>query len=541
MKLSHLFTLVLLPMSTLAFNIFNGRSQTVALGIENPKSSDSLSGLKSNRLLVSKTPKPELYTKAMLELKRLEEEPLCHRMAAQLLMNTCRGIQDISEDTLKSTEASIRSIHVESFAAALTICDLEQVNGPVPEQCRPLGSAALHQAYSENRETLIVEPELVGDCIEALFNNDKNWATWLHRRNSGLLFCRAASLDMDKDQLFQSQKRLVQIMTEFASDLDRELRDLKDNMQTHVREADSYFESFMSHVENLGSKLQGSLGTVSDDVQNVASAMKHIRESGVDIQRFLKDVFHAAVQGNAEMAARQEQALAVTTDNVQVRLENVNEMAERTEAYALMLGKAMGDISQKIEVLAEQQMIMGQKSEAILVTLSNTTELFQAHTDQLEQANVAASRIHDSLGNVAAVTNVITKLTNDLNIGGSLGDWVIRLAGPPTAMLFGSYGLPPSLARNALLFISGELGSEFVVRFRHSSSWKWEWEWCSENFMLSAMTHLARKHIYAKPDQIPEEELSDLARKHLYAKADQAPEEDLSNRAEFDTLNAEMV
>lgn len=199
MKQSQLLTLVTLPMMTGALNIFNGGARLGSKSIENLEPSRSSEYLKLNQLLISNVPKPKLYTKAMLELKRLEEEPLCHRIAAQLLMNTCRGMQDINEDTLKSTEAGLRSIHVESFAAALTICDLEQVNGIIPDPCFSIGSMALHRAFSEGKEALYVEPEQVGRCIEALFENDKTWATWLHRRNSGLLFCRAASLDMEKD------------------------------------------------------------------------------------------------------------------------------------------------------------------------------------------------------------------------------------------------------------------------------------------------------------------------------------------------------
>lgn len=41
------------------------------------------------------------------------------------------------------------------------------------------------------------------------------------------------------------------------------------------------------------------------------------------------------------MAAKHEQAMAVSTSNVQTRLEGINDMAQRTEEYAMMLSQAI--------------------------------------------------------------------------------------------------------------------------------------------------------------------------------------------------------
>jgi hypothetical protein len=86
----------------------------------------------------------------------------------------------------------------------------------------------------------------------------------------------------------------------------------------------------------------------------------------------------------------------------------------------------------------------------------NATDLFQFHTAQLEQASITAVKIHDSLGNVAVVTNFLSKCAEHLDVGGPLGDWAIRLAVPPATVLFGNYGMPPSLFRNVVLFVGGK-------------------------------------------------------------------------------------
>jgi len=133
----------------------------------------------------------------MLELKRLEDEPLCHRLAAQLLINTCRGLQNINEENLQFTKSRLQRNHVESFAAALTICDMEDVKMAVPDSCRALSSAALFQAVRDNKDSLFVPAHIVGACLTSLSEQEKPWMTWLSRRDTALLFCRASSIDMD--------------------------------------------------------------------------------------------------------------------------------------------------------------------------------------------------------------------------------------------------------------------------------------------------------------------------------------------------------
>jgi hypothetical protein len=41
------------------------------------------------------------------------------------------------------------------------------------------------------------------------------------------------------------------------------------------------------------------------------------------------------------MAARQEENLAISTNNVQFHIGKINEMAERAESHAMVMGRAM--------------------------------------------------------------------------------------------------------------------------------------------------------------------------------------------------------
>jgi len=66
-----------------------------------------------------------------------------------------------------------------------------------------------------------------------------------------------------------------------------------------------------------------------------------MKQSGADMQRFLKALFKTAIEGNAEMASTHEQALSLSTNNIQTRFESLNEMAEKNQAYTIYMASFM--------------------------------------------------------------------------------------------------------------------------------------------------------------------------------------------------------
>lgn len=151
-----------------------------------------------DELLGSRLRKPEIFTKAMLELKRLEEEPTCHRVAVKLLMNNCQGLENIGENDYENGNGQLQKHHVESFAATLAICDLERGRFIIPHACSPFMSSTLYRVAHEGKGKLQVSTEQVGECLEALGQDHSHWNTWLSYRDKALLFCRAARFDIDK-------------------------------------------------------------------------------------------------------------------------------------------------------------------------------------------------------------------------------------------------------------------------------------------------------------------------------------------------------
>jgi hypothetical protein len=128
-------------------------------------------------------------------------------MAAQLLINNCRGLEDIDEHNYDAKNSLLQRSHVESFACSLAICDMERARSPIPEQCSQYASSSLLQAARSVNSKLEVSPVQVGDCLNALTDNPNHWNTWLSYRDRALLFCRAARVDIDKGLIDDTYKR----------------------------------------------------------------------------------------------------------------------------------------------------------------------------------------------------------------------------------------------------------------------------------------------------------------------------------------------
>lgn len=165
-----------------------------------PSSSSPLE-LNPSRLLEDTRQKPGFYAAAMLEIKRLEEKPVCHRMAAQLLVKNCQGLKDLGVHEYQVASERMQRHHVESFAASLAMCDMDRARFDIPDACRPFKSHALETALRTNGK-LDVTADDVSYCLQGLGQDHSHWSTWLSYRDTSLLLCRGASVDVEKGTRF---------------------------------------------------------------------------------------------------------------------------------------------------------------------------------------------------------------------------------------------------------------------------------------------------------------------------------------------------
>lgn len=59
------------------------------------------------------------------------------------------------------------------------------------------------------------------------------------------------------------------------------------------------------------------------------------------MQQFLQGLLRTAVEGNAEMAATHEQALSLSTTNIQNQFQGLHEIAEKNQEYAVYMAGFM--------------------------------------------------------------------------------------------------------------------------------------------------------------------------------------------------------
>jgi hypothetical protein len=141
---------------------------------------------------------PDVYAAALSELKELEAQPLCHRVAARLLVNNCQLLDGKDEATVLTDSGRQLRDFIDSYAASLAICDLERGSFNIPYQCAKFRESALSQLAVRNEAYMHVTSKEIDSCLSALGVSDSAWNTWVSYRHKALRFCEAARADNEK-------------------------------------------------------------------------------------------------------------------------------------------------------------------------------------------------------------------------------------------------------------------------------------------------------------------------------------------------------
>lgn len=140
----------------------------------------------------------DTYEIALQELRQLESEPLCHRVAARLLVNNCELLEGKDEATVLTDSGRQIRDFVDSYAASLAICDLERGSFVIPKECAKFREPVLGQMPIGNEVYLHVTSTEIDACLSGLGVSDSAWNTWVSYRHKALRFCDAARADNDK-------------------------------------------------------------------------------------------------------------------------------------------------------------------------------------------------------------------------------------------------------------------------------------------------------------------------------------------------------
>lgn len=146
-----------------------------------------------------------VYATALVELQELELEPLCHRVAARLLVTNCQLLDGRNDATVMTDTGRAARDFVDSFAASLAICDLERASFPIPASCSKFREGVLATLPAPLKPQLHVMTSEIDSCLEGLARSDSAWSTWVSYRHKALRFCEASRADNEKGR---REKRL---------------------------------------------------------------------------------------------------------------------------------------------------------------------------------------------------------------------------------------------------------------------------------------------------------------------------------------------
>ncbi|CAK7270105.1 hypothetical protein SEPCBS57363_003935 [Sporothrix epigloea] len=191
---------------------------------QNGYPSPSLSSISPSDLLGSRQ-RSALYQQALTELKELEAEPLCHRVAARLLVHNCNLLDGKDDATLYTDSGRRARDFVDSYAASLAICDLERASFRIPPACAPLREPTLSQVpLSDGTAQLHVSEEQIRACLAGLGESPSAWNTWVSYSHKAIRFCEAARADHEKTQNILVFQKLTRVMAKLADDVEAELQ-----------------------------------------------------------------------------------------------------------------------------------------------------------------------------------------------------------------------------------------------------------------------------------------------------------------------------
>jgi hypothetical protein len=148
---------------------------------------------------------PNIYAVALTELQELESEPLCHRVAARLLVDNCQVLEGKDEATVLTDSGRPIRDYVDSFAASLAICDLQRGSFVIPVECARFRESELTQLALQKKHELHVTSFEIDLCLRGLRKSDSAWNTWVSYKHKALRFCEAARADHEKGKLELAQ------------------------------------------------------------------------------------------------------------------------------------------------------------------------------------------------------------------------------------------------------------------------------------------------------------------------------------------------
>ncbi|TKW58457.1 hypothetical protein CTA1_3844, partial [Colletotrichum tanaceti] len=435
---------------------------------------------------------PSVYDVAMQELQDLESEPLCHRIAARLLVNNCQLLDGKDDATVLIDSGRQVRDFVDSYAASLAICDLERGSFVIPSGCTPFREYSLASLPASNIPRLHVSPQQIDSCLSGLAKSDSAWNTWVSYRHKALRFCEAARADNDKAQSIRLHQRLTEVLSKLSEGVERELEARFETINARATETTERLEKMVPDIDRLRNKLQDLDRTISQNVMQMAQASNSAMRSGLEdaqtLQQLLGVLLKTLLSNNAEFAASQTVALSNFKSHAELEVAVVMSALATAAASSVSLQSQMVGEFESYEVTDQADYDLGtvnhsinrtgkstrapgesqyypsnchhllanisQGLERLLDVTEDLSSKYESHTDNLDLAQRLSGSLLETLDDMVVSTSDVR---GSLSRRSSWTSWLPYIMCPAASLLMGSYGLPPSAIRNFGLIVLGKI------------------------------------------------------------------------------------
>ncbi|KAK3682584.1 hypothetical protein B0T22DRAFT_444773 [Podospora appendiculata] len=402
--------------------------------------------------------RPDYFAVALSELQELESEPLCHRVAARLLVNNCQLVDGKDEASILTDSGRKVRDFVDSYAASLAICDLERGSFSIPEECSKFRERALSQIAMRNEPQLHVSPNEISLCLSSLAASDAAWSTWISYRHKALRFCEAARVDNDKDQSILLYQRLTKIIAKLTEGVEVELQKRMDDLDNRARQSVENLEKLNPQVDKLQQKLVEVNKYLSADLETTLKSSSASMNDGFrkaeSLQQLLSALLANVLQNNSQLSRVHEQSLQQVSRRTNDDLGALVAIVAAAAASSTALQQQMEVSNAHAAELAARQNTLEKGMDQLLVLGEQLSQQHAMHTNMLKSAANLTSDILDVLKETASAASSVNK---SLLEEATSGTWWPYFICPTVALVMGSYGLPPSAFRNLGLVALGEV------------------------------------------------------------------------------------
>ncbi|KAK0708205.1 hypothetical protein B0H67DRAFT_332900 [Lasiosphaeris hirsuta] len=421
--------------------------------------------------LLQPTPTPSIYDVALNELQQLESEPLCHRVAARLLVSNCQLVDGKNEATVLMDSGRLISDFVDTYAASMAICDLERGSFQIPTECTKFREPALSQiAMKDELPHLHVTHKEIKLCLSALGTSDSAWGTWISYRHKTLRFCEAARIDKEKDQNILLFQRLTKLLSKLTTGVEAELQKKMDDIDQRAQQTFENLDRLSPQVDQLRHGLERVETYLARDLEKTLrrsseSAQDSLQQAEV-LQQFLVALFSRFQESNTQLVSAHEQSLQQmaqrSNDDIGALAAIVASAVISTNALQQQIERS----NQNAEVLVQRQDILEQNMGRLIATTEKLSTNHEHHRLMLSQAKNMTLEVLDTLEETASKAE---SLNRSLLVDAMKASWWPHILYPAGFLLLGSYGLPPSAGRNIGLLVAGEVTAFLVWAFNNLS------------------------------------------------------------------------